>query len=126
MPASTKATITPLTEYRSSLGASAYHMDKCESIFSARPPTITRFYCTYKIPLDLSEDELYGGPERLKSALSKLDENGWNTNGSIHASTLLRARCMLTPFWEELLEMTLGIKPQLTCERIKYCVSLPS
>jgi hypothetical protein len=123
LPASNE--LNPLTEFRNSLSTSLYLLDKMEGIFSARPPSLTRFYCTYRIPLDLSEDDLYGSPETLQAAVSNLDDEGWNTSGAIHISTVLRARCLLTPIWEELLEMTLGVNTQVTSERIEYYSTFP-
>jgi hypothetical protein len=83
--------ITPLSQYRSALAASLYYMDKCNSLFSGRPPLLTSQYFHCPLPLDLSEDELYSGPEVLASAKAKLDARGWNTSGRIHDATWSRA-----------------------------------
>jgi hypothetical protein len=101
--------VTPLSEYRSNLSSYLYFLDKNEALFLARPPHLIRHYCTYRMPLDLSEEELYNGPEVLAAAVSKLDANGWNTSGAIHTITWSRARCSLIPFGEQILEMTLGV-----------------
>lgn len=76
-------------------------------------------YCTYDIPLDLSEQQLFGGPDVLNKAIAELDPDGWNTKGAIYASTWLRSRCFLTPFMERILEMHLGVNPQFTCAEIE-------
>jgi hypothetical protein len=72
------------------------------------------------MPLDLSEDELYGGPEVLASAISKLDQRGWNTNGMVYTITWTRALCLLGPIKESILEMSLGVNTECTKSMIKY------
>lgn len=80
---------------------------------------MTSQYCTFELPLDLSEDELYGSPEGLDIAVSKLDAYGWNTGGYIHSATFQRARSTLSTFFEEILDMALSVNPQITCARIE-------
>jgi hypothetical protein len=66
------------------------------------------------MPLDLSEAQLYNGPEVFASARSKLDANGWNTEKKIHSNTWLRAWCFLTPINERILEMSIGVDAEIT------------
>lgn len=101
--------IEPFSEFRRTLSAIAYYLEKSTALFSGRPPALSRFYCTYKIPLDLTEDELFGSAEELAHAVSLLDENGWNTSGRITVVKWFRALCMLTPIREEILEISLGV-----------------
>jgi hypothetical protein len=89
-------------------------MDKCNSLFSGRPPLLTSQYCHCPLPLDLSEDELYSGPEVLASAKAKLDARGWNTSGRIHNATWSRALCLQSPIRERILEFSLGVNAQVT------------
>jgi hypothetical protein len=96
------------SEYRKAISASGYRGDISGSLFNARPPALSRFYCSYQLPLDLTEDQWYGSPEELATAASQLDENGWNTSGDISTVTWLRARCMMVPIREEILEISLG------------------
>lgn len=96
------------SEYRKTISASGYRGEKSGAIFNARPPALTRFYCSYQIPLDLTEDQLFSSPEELTAAASQLDENGWNTSGHISTITWLRARCMMISIREEILEISLG------------------
>jgi hypothetical protein len=86
----------------------------------ARPPALTRLYCRYQVPLDLTEDQLYGSKENLDGAVSQLDENGWNTSGHISAISWSRALFMITPVREEILEIALGVENQTTQERPEY------
>lgn len=91
-----------------------YYLDKCESLFHARPPMLSRNYCQYSLPLDLCEEDVYGGRERLEAALAKLDSKGWNTDGRIFTTTWLRALAMLSPIREGILELSLRINQQFT------------
>lgn len=111
--------ITPLSEWRGKLAASAYNLDKLNALFMARPPNLSRVYCTYRMPLDLTDDELFGGTAIFEAALSNLDSSGWNTKGSVSGSTWLRAKCYLSPIWEDILEMTIGVNPQHSCTDIE-------
>lgn len=111
--------IEPHSEFRKTLSASAYYLEKSDALFKARPPILTRFYCSYQIPLDLTEDELYGSRKGLAIAVSQLDKDGWNTCGRISAMTYFRASCVLTPIREEILEISLGINMQAPPGRIE-------
>ena len=107
-----------------------YYHDKCHSLFNARPPMLSKYYCQCPLPLDLCEEDVYGGRERLTVAIAKLDSNGWNTNGHIYTTTWLRALTMLSPIREGILELTLSLnsnftKPQVECVIWKqYCIYL--
>lgn len=101
--------VSPQSETRRRHSATLYNLDKSGALFHSLPPMLSRFYCTYQMPLDLTEDELYSGPERLAIALSQLDQNGWNTCGRIDTITWSRARCLLTPIREEILELSVGV-----------------
>ncbi|OKL61878.1 hypothetical protein UA08_02272 [Talaromyces atroroseus] len=106
--------VTPFSQYRASIAASIYYLDKCESLFNARPPMLSRRYCQYPLPLDLCEKDVYGGRERLAAALARLDSNGWNTDGRIYTTTWLRALAMLSPIREGILELSLSVNLQFT------------
>jgi len=97
-----------------------YYVDKKSSLFTGKPPLLTKQYCHCPMPLDLSEDELYGGPDALASAIFKLDETGWNTQGMIHTATWLRAQSLLSPITESILEMSIGFNIECTETTVKY------
>ncbi|EED23993.1 FAD dependent oxidoreductase superfamily [Talaromyces stipitatus ATCC 10500] len=101
--------VTPFSQYRACIASSMYYLDKCESLFNARPPMLSRRYCQYPLPLDLCEEDLYGGREKLAAALARLDSNGWNTDGRIYTTTWLRALSMLSPIREGILELSLSV-----------------
>ncbi|RDW57778.1 hypothetical protein BP5796_12579 [Coleophoma crateriformis] len=111
-------TVTPLSEWRNGISSSAYCLDKLESIFYARPPYLNRLYCTYQMPLDLGDDELYSGHAVFEAAVKSLDANGWNTKNKIYTNTWSRARCYLAPIWEDILEKSLGVDIKFSCSDI--------
>ncbi|KAJ6123734.1 hypothetical protein N7471_011051 [Penicillium samsonianum] len=111
--------ITPFSQHRATLASSMYYYDKCHSLFNARPPMLSNRYCQCPLPLDLGEEDVYGGRERLTVAIAKLDSNGWNTNGQIFATTWLRALAMLSPIREGILELTLSVNSKFTKSQVE-------
>lgn len=111
--------VTPLTQYRSSLSASMYSADKRESLFNGRPPMLNQPYCHCPLPLDLNEEDVYGGPERLATAVLKLCPGGWNTDGKIFTATLVRADCLLSPIREGILMLALNVERHFTRDEVE-------
>lgn len=107
------------SEYRKTISAAGYYNEKTGALFNARPPAISRCYCSYQLPLDLTEDQWYGNQEDLATAASQLDENGWNTSGHLSTITWLRARCMIVPIREAILEISLGKNMEVAPGRIE-------
>lgn len=82
-----------------------YHFDKLFGLVFNLPPRITSRYVDVKLPLDLSDDELFAQtPEELEEAKRRLTEDGWNTDGKLRAATWARLRYILSQFREEILE----------------------
>ncbi|KAL5318186.1 hypothetical protein ACEPPN_013245 [Leptodophora sp. 'Broadleaf-Isolate-01'] len=114
--------VTPLSQHRSILATSFFHLDKCDSLFLGRPPILDQRYCNIPQPLDLSEDDVYQGPERLAAAVRRLDANGWNTDKQIYTVTWLRAVSFLSPIREEILRLSLSANIQYTKPQIDALV----
>ncbi|KAJ5300953.1 uncharacterized protein N7443_005955 [Penicillium atrosanguineum] len=106
--------VTPFSQHRASIASSMYYQDKCHSLFNARPPMLNERYCQCPLPLDLCEEDVYGGRGRLTAALARLDSNGWNTDGRIFTTTWLRALAILSPIREGILELSLSVNLKLT------------
>ncbi len=106
--------VTPLSQYRSTISSSFFYLDKGESLFSGRPPILDSRYCYIPPPLDLCEDDVYNGQERLTAAVQRLDSNGWNTDNQLYAATCLRATSLLAPIREEILALSLNAHVQYT------------
>lgn len=118
LPARESGILNPQAEFRRILSGSGYYLEKSAALFKARPPAFTRFYCTFHIPLDLTEDQLYGPAKELNIAISKLDKDGWNTSGRISTISWVRALCMVAPIREEILEISVGVNMQAPPGRI--------
>ncbi|KAL2816992.1 hypothetical protein BDW59DRAFT_135058 [Aspergillus cavernicola] len=107
---STRAQDCPafLHQWRKGCFAAAFYADKCLSTFVGRPPFINYRYCTLSPPLDLSDEDLIAGGERLSQAISNLDAAGWNPQGCNSRVSMLRLRFLLAVLREQALEIALG------------------
>lgn len=97
-----------LQQFRKRAMATAHELDKGQATFVGRPPRLSRHYAGLGLPLDLPDAALLGTPEALAAASSKLDGDGWNTEGLVHAATRIRAVYVLLEIREEALEISLG------------------
>ncbi|KAH8811829.1 hypothetical protein F5884DRAFT_671116 [Xylogone sp. PMI_703] len=114
IPDSDPSQATPATEYRRRVFCSIYHIDKVHCSLTGVPPGLTRLYCHFQLPLDLDDNELFGPRDGLALAVTKLDSNGWNTQGNFSQVTSHRVISLLAPIREEILEISLGINVHLT------------
>ena len=97
-----------LAELRKKIFISAYGHDKSVASFLGRPPRLSYRYCKMDMPLDLSDEESFLEGEELQAALASLDENGWNTTGSLHRTTWIRVWFQHCRLREDILEIALG------------------
>ncbi|KAL2868408.1 putative C6 transcription factor [Aspergillus lucknowensis] len=97
-----------LHQWRKGCFASAFYADKCLSTFVGRPPFINYRYCALSPPMDLSDEELIAGGERLSQAISNLDAAGWNPRGNDLRVSMKRLRFLLAVLREQALEIALG------------------
>ncbi|KAJ6049103.1 uncharacterized protein N7446_011786 [Penicillium canescens] len=94
-----------LAECRRRCFATEYYLEKMFGLVFNLPPRITSQYVDVKLPLDLSDDELFAQTsEELEEAKSRLTEDGWNTDGKLRAATWARLRYILSQFREEIVE----------------------
>ncbi|KAI9368876.1 hypothetical protein BJX61DRAFT_536878 [Aspergillus egyptiacus] len=107
---STRAQDCPpfLHQWRRGCFAAAFYADKCLSTFVGRPPFINHRYCSLIPPLDLSDDDLIAGGERLSEALSDVGATGWNSHGQHQRVSMMRLRFLLAVLREQALEIALG------------------
>lgn len=91
-----------------SIIASLYNVDKILACFTGRPPLLSRRYMFTPLPLDVSDEALMAGGEVLKNATNSLDKDGWNTDGQVYSTTILRVRYMFTTVRDGILELALG------------------
>lgn len=97
-----------MSESRRRIFCGIFNSDKQLATFSGRPALLVRKFVSTPLPLDLSNEALLAGGDVLDAAVSKLDTNGWNTEGKILPVTRLRARTMLSYIRDAILEIALG------------------
>ncbi|KAI4659761.1 uncharacterized protein J4E79_006297 [Alternaria viburni] len=98
-----------MREFRRRLYAAIYYGDKTLAVFYGRPPMMGWRYSDRKMLLDISDRAMASDDtEVLNAELSKLDSDGWNTEGHLHPTTFGRMRCQLAVFKERLLEQSLA------------------
>lgn len=94
-----------LAECRRRCFVTEYYLEKMFGLLFNLPPRITSQYVDVKLPLDLSDDELFAQtPNELENAKSRLTEDGWNTDGNLRAATWARLRYILSQFREGIVE----------------------
>ena len=82
-----------------------YYLEKMFGLVFNLPPRITSRYVDVKLPLDLSDDELFAqNPKKLEEAKGRLTEDGWNTDEKFRAATWARLRYILSQFRERIVE----------------------
>ncbi|KNG88306.1 hypothetical protein ANOM_002491 [Aspergillus nomiae NRRL 13137] len=108
-----------LVETRRRLFAAAYQLDKSIATFLGRPPRISLRHSDCRLPLDLHDTSLEAGQSDMELALQGLDSDGWNTQGSLHRSTFLRQRFLVSTFREEILEVSLQTQNRGTAEKLR-------
>jgi hypothetical protein len=82
-----------------------YYLEKMFGLIFNLPPRITSRYVDVKLPLDLSDDELFAQtPQELEDAKCRLTKDGWNTDGNLRAATWARLRYILSQFREGIVE----------------------
>ena len=100
-----------LREARRRNYSSIYRSDKTLATFYGRPPMMSSRYSDRKQPLDLDEEIIItADAELLNETLSRLDSNGWDTNGDIWAVSWTKVRGHISQFKEKFLEQSLAGK----------------
>ncbi|KAF7894168.1 hypothetical protein EAF00_007682 [Botryotinia globosa] len=112
------AEVTTSPEIKRRIFSAIFFNDKTLSIFTGRPPGLSRRYNSCPLPLGLENEILLAGKETLQEAASKLDENGWNREGNIYSSSRIRASMMYGEIIDEILETSLETINQFSKARI--------
>jgi len=89
-------------------------------MFTGRPPAWSHRYQSCPLPMDLSDEVLIEGGDRLQYEISQLDENGWNTKGEIYDSTVCRTMVITATFLDEIMELFIGNPSQWSMDRVRY------
>ncbi|CAG8981243.1 hypothetical protein HYALB_00003841 [Hymenoscyphus albidus] len=122
LPDYSNTKITTASEYKRRLFSNVYYADKSDSSLNGIPPVLSRLYCDVKPCLDLSDEQLFLPQHEFANEISKLDTNGWNTEGEIHSITASRATWQFCVIREEILESALGVnvfiaERNISCDR---------
>lgn len=106
------------SEYKRRLCAMIFFGDKLGVAFTGRPPMISRRYCSSPLPLDIRDEDLAADEATLMKSFHSLDNHGWNTEGKLYPSTLIRARSMISLVRDELIEIALEKGAFVTVEQL--------
>ena len=121
----TEQKITLYTEIRRRIYAKVFNMDKTLAVIVGRPPLLSSRFSVTPLPLDVDNDVLLAGEPALSRELSRLDKNGWNTDGQLHIVTTSRARCTFAAVRGTILELALG-RPTEDLPDQAMCVDKPN
>lgn len=113
-------TVSIASEMRRRIYAAVFNIDKVTATLMGRPPFLSRRYSSTPLPLDLSDESVLAGEPHLSDAVSSLDAEGWNTEGQIYSTTILRARTMFAYIRDEILVLALGSEDVNVEGRAKY------
>jgi hypothetical protein len=109
---------------RKRLSASCFWTDKDLAMFTGRPPAWSHRYHACPLPLDLSDEALVEGGDRLQAEISELDENGWNTKGEVYDATVCRTMVITATIVDEIMELFIGNANQWSMDRVRYGLPL--
>lgn len=112
-------TITTALEYKRRVIASIYGLDKNESLMNGVPFSLSYKFTHLRLPLDLSEHDLFLPKEDLIRAADQLDPNGWDKSGRIYRATILRAIVLLSKVREQILELALSVDIAINPQQIE-------
>ncbi|KAJ5085414.1 hypothetical protein N7532_010185 [Penicillium argentinense] len=94
-----------LAEGRRKTFVRAYYLDKIFAMVFNRPPRISSRHADCKLPLDLSDYEIFAVTLKTIGDVKKnLTQDGWNTDRNYRAATWARLRYILGEFREETVE----------------------
>lgn len=116
--------VTFRSEMRKRLSASCFWTDKDLAMFTGRPPAWSHRYHGCPLPLDLSDEALVEGGDRLQAEISELDENGWNTKGEVYDATVCRTMVITATIVDEIMELFIGNANQWSMDRVRYGLPL--
>ncbi|KAJ4422207.1 hypothetical protein N0V82_003177 [Gnomoniopsis sp. IMI 355080] len=97
-----------LAELRKAAFLSTYYGEISLATCLGRPPRLSYRYCNIDPPLDLTQAQLNQNGEVLAATLASLDENGYNTSGTIQSNTTVRAWVRFVMLREDVVDLALG------------------
>ncbi|KAJ5158838.1 Peptidase M19 renal dipeptidase [Penicillium coprophilum] len=97
-----------LLEVRKRIFSRLYSIDISLATFLGRPPRMSKNFCRINLPLDIDENCYSLSDSALSAELEKLDHAGWNSEGHIRLSAVMRWSTVTAMIREETLELLLG------------------
>ena len=97
-----------LAEMRKRTFAAAYSEDISMAAFTGRPPRLQKRHCAIQLPLDVPMKALVEPGFDFDELASHLDADGWNKQGHIDGSGLIRTGVLQNVIREEVLDFSLS------------------
>lgn len=95
-----------LAECRRRTYAASFHIDKALAALADRPPRILKRFSDFRMPLDLSENELLTTDNvEIDRCRQRLTADGWCKESRYSPATYQRLRYIVAAIREELLEV---------------------
>jgi hypothetical protein len=94
--------------------------DKEIAMFTGRPPAWSHRYYSCPLPIDVSDEVLMKGGEKLRYEIDSLDENRWNAKGKVHDAMVCRSMVLSVALVDEVLELFIGNSNQWSMERVRH------
>ncbi|RDW72906.1 hypothetical protein BP6252_06813 [Coleophoma cylindrospora] len=115
--------ITTALEYKRRLISAMYCTDKNDASMNGLPVSLSQKFIHLRLPLDISEDDLFQTPDELARICSELDSSGWNRDGETHYVTIHRAIQLLCRCREEILEVALSVGLAINSRQIEDLIA---
>ncbi|KAI1340937.1 hypothetical protein F5Y15DRAFT_36621 [Xylariaceae sp. FL0016] len=94
-----------LSESRRKTLAVTFHIDKVSASTFNRPPCLPALYVDCRLPIDISEEDLFSPTAQTKDAVRHLvSSDGWGLDQGYRSTTWARIRFILAEYWEEVVE----------------------
>lgn len=106
------------TEARRRVACETFILDKLLATFIGRPPLLSRRFCSIDLPLDLDDVTLFEEEDIFQQRSSRLGPGGWDPDGRLYHSSLLRARMMMALIRDEILEVVLSPEEQFSVAHV--------
>ena len=97
-----------LVELRKRIFSRLYSIDISLATFLGRPPRMSKKFCCINLPLDIDEKCYSLSETALSRELKDIDHAGWNSQGHIRPSGVMRWSTITAMIREETLELLLG------------------
>lgn len=117
------ATPVFLEQCRRRTFAKAYYLDQLYAAVFHRPPRITARHADCSLPLDLSDEDIFGSPAQLEEAKGRLTKHGWNIDENYRTATWVRIRYILAQYREEITEYQFRRLLQADKVKLRYATS---